>query len=79
MVVENKPIDTMIDIIVPTILIATLFVLNGVILFYIFKQRKSIVYEEYPAEVASSSNCSNQSEEQCTASIEMGKVQNAAY
>lgn len=47
MVMENKELDIITDIVVPAIIIIGLFIINGIILFFIFKKRKTIVYEQY--------------------------------
>lgn len=46
MVMENKPIDIVTDVVIPALVIAVIFIINGIILFFIFKKRKTIVYED---------------------------------
>ena len=40
-------IDMTTDVIIPAIIVIGLFLINGIILYIIFRKRQTVVYEEY--------------------------------
>lgn len=76
---ENKAgaIDITTDIIIPAIIVVILFLINGIVLYIIFKKRKTIVYEEYNEAMAPEEPTTSQPLQKCSATsgIEAGNIE----
>lgn len=66
---EVQPIDMVTDVYIPAVIIAALFVINGIVLFFIFKKRKDIDYNDISDEVQAPSASHQQHN---VASVEAG-------
>lgn len=67
---EVQPIDMVTDVYIPAVIIAALFVINGIVLFFIFKKRKDIDYNDISDEVQAPSVSHQQQHN--VASVEAG-------
>lgn len=71
---ELQPIDMVTDVYVPAVIIAVLFIVNGIILFYIFQKRKLVVYEDINDEPATTSTNAGQRAIDDGNTIELGSL-----
>lgn len=71
---KTDDIDMTTDVIIPAIIVIGLFLINGIILYFIFRKRQTVVYEEYHEVMGQEGPTTSQPLQSSAATVEAGRL-----